>query len=317
MGTQRKTQNSQTQQAHTEAKLKNSKLKATQPQQNSKLKTQSSLLGPRAESERAKFLPRSARALSHVTAPRGGVRRQISCTTIATRTRFLHKRHNMRPHNARRRTADRTLTRLAPRHPALATVPALATLRSLPFVTASELFNSPDQEHSREWWKDRGAGLRLESERDAMELQFAVSGTLYFYEGRSDRVTATTICGAFPPSAIGEVVRFRNQPVRFALSEAAIEHAREQVSAAAEDGSDGGADGDAESDGEEKAAAAADAAREAAREERNAARAERLRLRGLQKPEQQVQPEGGLDLCAQQELKRRRRQNRVVESDSD
>ena len=86
------------------------------------------------------------------------------------------------------------------------------------FVTASELFNSRDQEHSREWWKDRGAGLRLESERDAMELQFVASGTLYFYEGRSDRVTATTICGAFPPSAIGEVVRFRNQPIRFALS---------------------------------------------------------------------------------------------------
>ena len=86
------------------------------------------------------------------------------------------------------------------------------------------------------------------------------------------------------------------------------------MSAAAEDGSDGGADGAAESDGEEKAA---DAAHEAAREERNAARAERLRLRGLQKPEQQVQPEGGLDLSAQQELKRRRRQNRVVESDSD
>ena len=45
--------------------------------------------------------------------------------------------------------------------------------------------------------------------------------------------------------------------------------------------------------------------------------AERLRLRGLQKPEQHVQPEGGLDLSAWQELKRRRRQNRVVDSDSD
>ena len=174
----------------------------------------------------------------------------------------------------------------------------------------------------------RGATLRLESERDATVLQFAAGGTLYFWEGKDDRVTPTTICGGFPPSAVGEVVRFCNRPVRFTLSDAAIESARELVSAPAEDSSDGGAEDAADSGEEADVPAPANSTTA-----QNAAREERRRQRDARHEAQQVQPNGqpqqaaapDSDSASNEQLQqlqhskeaKQRAKRRVVQSDSD